>query len=72
MLQTNPDNKVTKVFSNPPVIGSKFNGPNSFIDTQNGSSWFVLPQMTDYELLIQSALLRKVKPKVAPMAVAND
>lgn len=43
----------------PLVLGSKFNGPNGFADTQNGVYWEVLPKAGPDELRLQKALLKK-------------
>ena len=42
-----------------PVIGSKFSGPNFFLDTQNYKYWSVMQPLSPEEIRIQSALLKE-------------
>lgn len=55
-------------------IGSKFTGqPQSFIDTQNGTYWEVLPKFDIHAIRLQTGLLkpRVSKPDALPTLAAK-
>lgn len=63
-------NGVSQLVKSQPVIGSKFSGPNFYLDTQSHVYWSVMNELTADEIRIQSALLstkvtkQNVNPKI--------
>lgn len=53
------NNTVVSIKSKPVVIGCKFDGPNGFVDTQNGIYWETMPESGANADLLQKALLYK-------------
>lgn len=56
----NPDMTV-KIAANPPVIGSKYVGPNIYRNAETREMWSVSMPLTDAEITIQKWMLKKLK-----------
>lgn len=62
MLVFDSTNKKMAVWSERAIIGSKYTGPNFFMDTQNGKTWMVGQMLSDGEIFTQRLMRKKVKP----------